>query len=130
MRIQTVRSHGKSLNIEGESAEFTGTEQHPELTTSGRLTSNKLPGVGLQPPVLVSEKRFLHNPTKYSLPVPRGLAVRPLYVYLRPPRDKGCLPGHSPPGQTTQLQRRLQQRFQGRRCISQVCRKRRRKSSC
>lgn len=68
MRIRTVQSHGKSLNIEGESAEFTGTEQHPEVATSGRLTTNKLPGVGLQPPVLESEKRFLRNPTKCSLP--------------------------------------------------------------
>lgn len=92
MRIQTVQSHGKSLNIEGESAGFTGTEQYPELTTSGSLTTNKLPGVGLQPPLPVSEKRFLHNPTKYSLPVPRGLAVRPLYIYLGPPRDKAACP--------------------------------------
>lgn len=92
MRIPTVQSHGKSLNIERESAEFTGTEQYTELTTSGRLTTNKLPGVGLQPPVLVSEKRFLHNPTKYSLPVPRGLAVRPSYIYLRPPRDEAACP--------------------------------------
>lgn len=92
MRIQTVQSHGKSLNIEGESAEFTGTEQYPELTTSGRLTTNKLPGVRLQPPALVSEKRFLPNPPKCSLPVPRGLAVRPLYIYFRPPRDKAACP--------------------------------------
>lgn len=57
MRIRTVQSHGKSLNIEGESAEFTGMEQHPEVATSGRLTTNKLPGVGLQPPVLELEKK-------------------------------------------------------------------------
>lgn len=110
MRIWTVQSHGKSLNIEGESAEFTGMQQCPEVATSGRLTTNKLPGVGLQPPVLELEKRFLRNPTKCSLRL-TGLAVRPLYIYLRPPRDEACLPGHSQPGQTTQLQRRLQQRL-------------------
>lgn len=90
MRIQTVQSHGKSLNIEGESAEFTGTEQYPERTTSGRLTTNKLPRAGLQPPALVSEKSFLPNPSKVS--APRGLAARPLSLYFRPPRDEAAGP--------------------------------------
>jgi len=58
MGIRTVQSHGKSLNIEGESAEFAGMEQRPEVPASARLTTNKLPGVGLQPPVLELEKKI------------------------------------------------------------------------
>lgn len=98
MRIQTVQSHGKSLNIEGESAEFTGTEQYPELTTSARITTNKLPRAGLQPPALVSEKRFLHNPSKCC--APRGLCSSFIRLF-RAPTWRGRRPGHSPPGRTT-----------------------------
>lgn len=105
----------------GESAAFTGRQRRPGAATSGRLTTNKLPRsrIAASRPRIGKDFSVIPLNTR-SL---ASLALRPFYIYLRPPRDAGCLPGHSPPGRTKRLQRSPQPGSAGRRCISQVCRK-------